>query len=448
MIETAAIHGTLKTLLYISPEETAIPTNIWQGKRESGYLYKDGKLSEWYWQGFTQQNGNRYIYFEPIKLLQLEALFTLEKTDFLARIRDIAELLKLVNCKRFIPQDALYLIEGGGILLLPFSIMELQITGKNSEQIDWTYEKWVRPGFRDEKISVYLLASYLYHYIAGQAPLENQDARDDSYKPTPINLYPGKLNPKAGEWIQKILNARKTDEIQDIGTWIEEFKVLYDDFFNENPIDTSEKLQAYLAGREKRAKKKRFLRKRGNILIASTLALAAIVAFSVSILGNILESPATAGLPPEEMIALYYQSQNSLDSELLGDCLDRGVKSEATNMVTYLFVTSRTRLAYEQNDGLVSAQEWLDQGRPEVDPTSIIYGITDLEITQLDEDTFLAEYDLWTPAPSPDEDSGDKETETGNQVEQKSIREELDVRLKKDYWLITEIRRIDSTIVD
>jgi hypothetical protein len=446
MIETATINGTQKTLLYISQEETTIPSNILQGKRESGYLYKDGELREWYWQGFTQQNGNRYIYFEPLKLLHLETLFTLEKTDFLDRMSDIAELLKIVNCKRFLPQDALYIIEDGGILLLPFSIMELQTTGKNIDQVESTYEKWVRPGFRDEKISVYLLASYLYHYIAEEAPLENLEARDDTYKPTPINLYPGTLNPKAGLWIQKILNAKKTDEIQDISTWIEEFSVLRDDFFIENPIDTSVKLEAYLASREKRVKKKRFLRKRGNILIASAAAFAAIIAVLVSILSNVLAPPATVGLPPEEMIALYYQSQNSLDSELLGDCLDRGVKSDAENMVTYLFVTSRTRLAYEQNDGLVMAQEWLDQGKPEVDPTSMIYGITNLDITQLDEDTYLAEYDLW--APSSGEEPENDETYAGNRVDQMSIREELDVRLKKDYWLITEIRRIYSKVVD
>ncbi len=446
MIETATINEKQKTLLYISSEDTTIPSNILQGKRESGYLYKDGKLSEWYWQGFTQQNGNRYIYFEPIKLLHLEALFTLEKAELLKRISDIAELLKIVSCKRFIPQDALYLIEGGGILLLPFTIMELQNTGKNSDQVESTYEKWVRPGFRDEKISVYQLASYIYHYIAKEAPLENPDARDDSYKPVPINLYPGKLNPKAGVWIQKVLNAKKTDEIQDISTWIEEFKVLRNDFFIKNPIDTSVKLESYLASREKRVKKNRFLRKRGNLLIASIVSLAAIIAVLVSILSNALAPPATVGLPPEEMLALFYQSQNTLDTELLGDCLDRGVKSEAENMVTYLFVTSRTRLAYEQNDGLVSAQEWLDQGKPEVDPTSMIFGITGLEITQLDEDTFLAEYTLW--APSSGEESGEEGADTGLRVEQRSISEELDVRLKKDYWLITEIRKIDSILVD
>ncbi|NQT60751.1 MAG: hypothetical protein HQ557_17395 [Bacteroidetes bacterium] len=447
MIETVTINEMQKTILYISSEETTIPSNILQGKRESGYLYKDGKLSEWYWQGFTHQNGNRYIYFEPLKLLHLETLFTLDKTEFLNSINDIAELLKIVNCKRVIPQDALYLIEGGGVLLLPFSIMELQTTGKNIDQVENTYGKWVRPGFRDEKVSVYLLASYLYHFIAKEAPLENPDARDDSYKPTPVNLFPGKLNPKAGTWIQAVLNANKTDEIQDISTWINEFNELRDDFFIEQSIDTSAKLESYLANREKRVKNKRFLRKRGNLLIASAIALGAIIAVLVSILGNVLAPPATIGLPPEEMLALYYQSQNDLDSELLGDCLDRGVKSEAENMVTYLYVTSRTRLAYEQNDGLVSAQEWLDQGKPEVDPTSIIYGITDLVITQLDEDTYLAEYDLWSPSSS-EGNPEDEENPAGLRVDQRSISEELDVRLKKDYWLITEIRRIDSELID
>lgn len=445
MIDTTLVNETPKSILYISSDEINIPSNVIQGKREPGHIYKDGKISEWYWQGFTQQNGNRYIYFEPLNLQPLETLFTMNNKEFLFRIGEIAELLKAVDGKSYIPQDAFYLLEGSGVLLLPYSIMELMKIGKNKKRVQDTYEKWVRPGFRDEKVAVYQLTSYLYHFIAGEAPLENPDSRDDTYKPVPVNLFPGNLNPKAGSWIQSILIAKKTDEIPDISTWISEFTSLKDEFFIDEPINTSTKLETYLATREKRVKRKRFLRKRGSLLMVLTIISTVVLVFLGSMLSNALAPPVTAGLPPEEMLALYYQSQNDLDTELLSDCLDSGVKSEAENMVTYLFVTSRTRLAYEQNDGLVSAQEWLDLGKPEVNPTSLIYGVTDLKITQLDEDTYLAEYDLWVPA------SGElEETEeiVGVRVEQRNIREELDVRLKKDYWVITEIRKIYSELVD
>ena len=446
MIETAVIHGKQKTLLYISSEKTSIVPKLIQGKLEPGYLYEDGKVSEWYWEGFTQQNGNRYIYFAPLKLTPLKSLFNMDPAEFLNRISDIAELFKIAQCEKFIPEDALFLIEGGGILLLPSSVIGLQTIGKSSEQLEETYEKWVRPGFKGEKAAVYLLTSYLYHFIAKEAPLEAPDAREDSYRPTPVNLFPGNLNPKAGAWMQAVLNAAKTDDIQDLSTWISEFNTLRNDFFIENPINAEIKLTSYIASRTKRAKRKKFLRKRGGMLFGSLIVLAIVGTVLTSLLVNILAPPATIGLPPEEMISLFYQSQNNLDMELMDDCLARGVNSEAENISIYLFVTSRDRMAHETNGGLLPVQQWLDKGKPEVDPSTFIYGVTDLTITRLDDDTFRTKYTLWTPVAAAD--PADREINAHKIVEQRKVTEELDVRLKKNYWLITEIRKISSVIVD
>ncbi len=374
-----------------------------------------------------------------MEILPLHALFSMPYDEAFERIAEISELMRLTKPGIFLPTDAIFFIVGGGVLLLPRSIIEMQIAGKSADEIWETSEQWIRPGFRGNGTTVYLLTEYVYRLLTGHVPLGDADSRDDSYTPLPPQLLNQQIPEKDGRWIQNILTAKSVSELPDIEEWIKQFNTRRKAFITAVPPKNSPLLDNYLETRAKRVRRKRFLRKRGNLLIGLGAATVMILLFAVSMITRALEPPQTAGLEPEEMIAVYYQSQNDLDTELLNETLDRGVRSEAENLVTNLFVTSRTRLAYEQNDGIFPAQEWLDQGRPPVDPGTIVYGITSLEITQIDDFTFRAEYDFWLP------DSGsdpEEDAESGIGILKQHIVEELDVRQEKDYWLITEIRRV------
>ncbi len=437
--ETITIDGRKKTALAISSASASVPPSVRNGRGEPGTFYDGKAVHEWYWQGFTQLNGKRYIYFEPMEILPLQALYSMPWNEAFERIAEIAELMRLSRPGVFLPADAIFLVAGRGILLLPRSIIEMQITGKSAEEVRETSEQWIRPGFRGEGTSVYLLTEYLYRLLTGHVPLGDEDSRDDSYTPLPPHLLNQQIPEKESRWIQNMLTAKSVSDLPDIDEWIRQFNTRRKVLVMAAPPVSSPLLDSYLISRAKRVKRKRFLRKRGTLIMGLGAAAVMILLFAISMITRALEPPQTAGLEPEEMIAVYYQSQNDLDTELLNDTLDRGVRSEAENMVTNLFVTSRTRLAYEQNDGIFPAQEWLDQGRPPVEPGTIVYGITSLELTQIDDFTFRAEYDFWLPDSGSD---SEEDAESGIGILKQHIVEELDVRQEKDYWLITEIRRI------
>jgi len=439
MHSTLRIHGEEKSIIYISPQKTTVPANLLQGRKEPGWIYRDGELKEWVWQGFAQHEEARYIYFDVLPLQPLETLFSMEGERALACLHEIGELFETLQVDRFIPGDALYLLEGGGVLMLPSSIMELQVTGKTEQILYDTHGKWIRPGFRGSAAAVYQLSSLLYRIIGGSAPLDDQDARDDGYRPVPLELLNSRLTDDAAGLLKNILTARKGQDLPTLRQWLSFVEANRKSLVSAADAAPSQapQLDQFLTRRAKRVGRIRFLRRRGTILLASIAALAVVLIIAVPMVSRALKPPATAGLSPEQMLGVYYESQNTLDSILLEDCLARGVKSDASNLVTYLFVTSRTRLAYEQTDGIIRADEWIAEGMPEIPEGYFVYGIVNLEISQLDADTYIAEYDMWLPQSADDSEVPSQAGSAGLH-----IVEELDVKPVKDWWVITDIREI------
>jgi hypothetical protein len=100
-------------------------------------------------------------------------------------------------------------------------------------------------------------------------------------------------------------------------------------------------------------------------------------------------------------------------------------------------------MAYEMNDPVLSAREWLDGGGLPTDRTVI--GITGIELSELDTDTadgevsFRASYTLWLPGAFVEPAEGPPEALT---LPRGIIyQDELRMVLQKGLWHIGDIRR-------
>jgi hypothetical protein len=124
-------------------------------------------------------------------------------------------------------------------------------------------------------------------------------------------------------------------------------------------------------------------------------------------------------------------------------------------MVTNFFVLSRVRQAYEANETVIPAQEWVNAGSPPTETT--IFGVSDLTLEPLDsnesdgETTFLASYRLWLPGGyrprEPEEPEIDPfSPEAAAPLPPWEIQRTDTVRLiwNKDSWRIAEITRDDD----
>ncbi len=94
----------------------------------------------------------------------------------------------------------------------------------------------------------------------------------------------------------------------------------------------------------------------------------------------------------QEVVEFYYDCHNRLDSVSMGDALANGVKSEAESSLTYMYVTTTVRSAYEGTSGFISAPEWVESGMPALESSVLVYGITELSLEWIDERRVRASY--------------------------------------------------------
>ena len=105
----------------------------------------------------------------------------------------------------------------------------------------------------------------------------------------------------------------------------------------------------------------------------------------------------------------FYQAQNDL---MLDDMLSAVKKTDVPQEteISTLYVTSRMRMAYEVYNPMVNAEDWIASGMPSVNPGAIIYGVTDISLERIDEDTIAAHSTWYTPY----SESGDIENDSSD----------------------------------
>jgi hypothetical protein len=190
-------------------------------------------------------------------------------------------------------------------------------------------------------------------------------------------------------------------------------------------------------------KTRRFL-SRNTAVIAGCLAALVVLALTLgSILSGRANMPTTRGMNPREVVEAYYGAFDTLDHSLMEACVTDKAGKDDIAMVSNLFVMSRVRMAYEMNNPVLSAQEWLDAGGLPTDQT--VVGITGMDLVDVDTDpgdgevSFRAAYTLWLPGSSPEVP---EQSEDFRPLPQSiSYRDELRLVLRKGLWLIGEIRR-------
>ncbi|MDR1802453.1 MAG: hypothetical protein LBQ94_02500 [Treponema sp.] len=201
-------------------------------------------------------------------------------------------------------------------------------------------------------------------------------------------------------------------------------------------------------------KVRRFLVRYRVAVIASLAAFIALIFIIVGAVRRQAELPTTRGMNPVEVAQAYYGAIGDLNSELMEACVSGRAGRDDISMVTNFFVVTRVRQGYEMRDAFMSAQRWVDAGRPLTYDT--IFGVTDLRIGVLsagETDASLeADYILWIPGEYSVDESveGSTAMEPGDYIPVPPvgvvIRDRLTLAFEKDQWRITAIERISRPL--
>ena len=89
-IRTIEKDGMKKTAIAVGRDDIAIPKHLMTGEKRNGYIIDGQGRTEWYWDGFTAIDGERYIYFDELDAVTIDELSTGLRDRALEIVRTIA----------------------------------------------------------------------------------------------------------------------------------------------------------------------------------------------------------------------------------------------------------------------------------------------------------------------------------------------------------------------
>ena len=423
--------GRLWTAIQIGRDDFGVPKHLLQGEKMEGIITDGSSIRPWYWAGFATIDDWRYVYFERCHLESFDTIATVHRKDALKLVNKLAFGLSQAD-KRFLdlssgifPTYRIFILNGEDILLLPpdladiFSIMIDEKT-KDMESTALVQGN-AEQGFR----LVSEMAQLLYYAAAGTLPFLDERVREAGYRELPLSVYQT-LDERTTGLISFILHA-KSREMRDIMGNRDPGKVL--PWFLERSKDlvwgledrSDEERAAAVAEAEagpeatafkektsRTARRKAFWRVKGTVITVLLIAAVAITAFLISYVSGLLEPPYTADMEPVQIIEAVYQAQNELDPIALDDPV-KGTELPQSMEVTNLYVTSRTRMAYEAVDPIIDVNDWIADGCPAIPGSSFIYGVVLESIEQTGENEYVATGIWYTPSPYEETEEEGKE---------------------------------------
>jgi hypothetical protein len=364
------------------------------------------------------------------------------------------------------PAGALAAASGDGTMLFPPERIQRRILEAAGDDA-WLAgaARWVHPDLTGGEAAAYAGAAMLYRIFCGTGAFQNpdidvvrQDMREGVFIPARL-LAPG-LDGDLARLLDETLapvssfsrNGTKRPGLasleQALGAPGSRGSASYiRKLTPEEGVKLHNELEQFQKKKDVTVKTKRFLVRNTAIITGCLIALVAVVLSAGSILSGRANMPTTRGMSPRVVVETYYGAFGSLDHTLMEACVTNKAGKDDIAMISNLFVMSRVRMAYEMNNPVISAREWLDAGGLPTDQT--VVGITGMDLTELDADpedgevSFRASYTLWLPGESPEIPEPAEPASGDIKALPQGIcyRDEIRLVLRKGLWHIGSIRR-------
>ena len=228
------------------------------------------------------------------------------------------------------------------------------------------------------------------------------------------------------------------------------FSACFEDPGSEEIQKISEEREQLIAWKERKIKTRRYVR-RHNVRIAVVLSVIIAVFLGINSYARHQASlPHTRGMTPLEVVETYYGAFGEMDHILMEACVQGRTGRSDIEMVIYLYVTSRQRMAQETSFRFLTASEWIERGSPGNIPD--VFGVTDLttRIIFEEEDNVLieAEFLLWMPGAYFLNLEGSVSIMSPEEITipppgSIPLRDVLNVTWNRDSWLISGIERTE-----
>ena len=420
-------------------------------KSSSGLIAGDPPSRDWKVEGIAEAAGGLYFYGPlldavPLSRIDMDEAAALELIEALKTAAENGYSVMAFSLA------TVYRLKDGGIFFLPPAVSDF-IQSNSAEDLNIRQScPYNHPDLKGPAALAFTAAAVVYGAVTGKPAFGDDSCseirrriRKNDYE-SPLCSRPEIAPPLAG------LIQRSFDGRAGLDEWIDFIErtgrgAASGSFFLRQDLAEDERMRILGKARREDARRLRrnrlsgFFRKNRAAVLITALALAVLLSFIVPVINRALEPPVTAGLSREEVIRLYYGSFNSLDFEKMEDCITSACGKEDIDLISTLTVISRARQAYEQGSVFLDAESWKKEGGGPVDAGIMVWGLSDLKIEKVSENSFNVYYEKWGIDRDDAAEDADAER-TAAVPEGQFMIDKIHLSEDDGVWIIDELERI------
>ncbi len=424
---------------------------------EEGHLVRQGAVTPWFFEGFRYQEGRPVLYGPEVTGAPLSEIMTRSREELLsaalALVRALATLSGAGRAASVaIAPSSIYFLEDGGVLFLPGEVFR-KIRLMSTEEYKVTCSQISNPYADNERQRFsHLVGVLVYKALTGEFPFTGRDLDDLHTQIRHQNVTPPRhrvpeLKQEVSDFIlEAFTNKRLPVPLAEWETALEQW--LKEGFTRQiNPEEKAaleHERHHYASRHGRRFKAGVFWERHGKaVLIAGAVSVGVIIVIA-SFVAHYLRPRRTAGLPPLEVVKTYYQCLNTLNTELMKDCLQDNAAAEESRRVEVLYVLTKQQQYLSGSSNRHPADAWDKAGRPRVAPPAFVDGMTALRVTQEQGEphpVFLAEFERWVM----ENDPNDTPSQNGFLQKGYQVKERLVLSRDNQGWRISRLERLEQT---
>ncbi|MFW5685352.1 MAG: hypothetical protein ACOC0O_01750 [Spirochaetota bacterium] len=427
-------------------------------KRQHGWIVREGSIEEWRAIGFIEHDGRVHVYGPLHRGRFFEDALTDPDRDRLSLLADVASSIERMRADGLpiapFHTRSLVVLDDGGLLALPPDIAQAIREHQDYAARIERMERFNHPDRSPEENVPFALAAAAYFVITGRFPYDSEDeedlhARVRSATMTPPRFVDVTIRDEVSETLTDALTTSEPG--RSAGDWASILRRWSSEGVRtEITPEEHEKRRASaeqaVARLEKGFRRRESVRKNGRKALIIAAIVIVVGSIPATIIRNALQPRATAGLPAEEVVRVFYTSIGTLDHMTMEDAVVDDAGRDLIREVTNLFVLDRQRMSVEMQSGFVDAEQWRSEGMPELPPGRTPYGVANLEIVSLsapeEERRYEVRYERWLP----DYERAEQTGMVG--VAGYRVEDIVSLRLDGEDWVIYEIARRSQEPID
>ncbi len=401
--------------------DTGIPANsptlrkLAGQRRQSGWIVGEDGIEEWNPTGFVEHDGRVHVYGPVFDGRSYDEVIADESGDRLEAIACLADALAALQ-RASIPIAPFHsrgyiLSHDGRVLVVPPDILSAIRDHQDYAERIARMERFIHPDRTPEENVAFVLSTSVYYALTGQFPFEGENeeelhARIRGASPLPAHYQEVSVREDVSNRLQNVL-ASPPDKVASsaeefskaIRSWNAEGARR--DLSEADRAEAKAEAEQVSQKNEKSFRRKEAVRKNGRKVVIIALIAIVIGSIPATIIRNALAPRATAGLPPEEVVAAFYTSINTLDHMTMEDAVIDDAGLPLVREVTNVFILDRQRMSVEMQSGYVDAASWREEGMPFLQDNRSPYGVYNLQLESRPapdgEVAYRATYERWSP---------------------------------------------------